>query len=256
MPKINGITLDAVLSEEPQYEAEVTAYAVESGDTTDNVHNKPIAVTIVAVVSDATQGLESERSGSGTPSQAVREALESLRGTRQPFTYEGVDRVYKSVVFESLTFPRDATTGYALTINATLREINVKSLIRVAVRGKFRPARKAPPGKLWLCPSGTAIAATNAANLKNKCRVVTMKNGAFIFADNGKILTSSEVEQMRAQNLGRPVAQITGPIPARPSIAIPTANINDKAITFAPGDKAIKKLTTVSLDDFRGGGRE
>lgn len=268
--RINGIALDVVISETPSFSSDVTMYPVEDGDDiSDHVHNQPVSVSIEAIVNAIPLGLESERGEN--PLVEVRDALENLRSARTSFIYEGVRRVYKSMVFESLSFPLDPGTGDCLKISASMRQVNMRELVRVAAR--YRPAtRSAPPGPgLWLCPpaQGIVYGATRtvvygsnlfveafgrnlikpqssaALNKGLGCRKVVKKGPNYFYSDNGKKLTSDEIKRMEAQN-SLPIATISGHT-KKPTndVSLPVAN--------APGADAVKVMSEPKPRDIGDG---
>lgn len=262
--RINGIALDVVISETPDFQSEVTQYPVENGeDISDHVHNQPLGVTIEAVVSGIPIGLANERGDD--PVVQVRAALIELRASRQPFTYEGVDFVYESMLFESLSFPKDPSTGNALRISASMRRANKVDVIRVASR--LRPSPKAAGPKIWLCPFlpaavktvvnatgplGNLVKPTNSTALNKKagCREVVKRNGFYVFADNGKKLNAQELDQLSLQNDVTPIS-VGGsavvkkyPGPGVPLSSLPAAG---QPVAFAPGAPAVKRMSQAKI---------
>lgn len=212
--RINGIALDVVVSENPEFSSEVTSYPVEDGDdASEHIHNLPIGVSIEAVVSGTPHGAVADERGDD-PITQVRAALEDLRAARVPFVYEGLRHVYRSMVFESLSMPFDASTGHALRISASLRRFNVVELVRVAAR--LRPSPKSDGKPVWLCPSfattGLFLGIAGAkevtpgsdasANKRAGCRRIVRRNGEWVFADNGKKLSQAELDEALKQNTG------------------------------------------------------
>jgi hypothetical protein len=253
--RINGVGLDVVVSETIDLQSDVTAYPVEDGeDVSDHVHNQPLVVVVEAIVSGTPIALANEREDN--PVAQVRAALEEIRSRRQPFTYEGVHRIYKSMVFEALSFPRDPSTGNTLRISATMRQVNLRELVRVA--SAFRPAPKSSGPPLWLCPSkqdglflglaGARLEDTKpgkdaALNRRAGCRRVVKRGGFYVFADNGKKLNESELDRLSVQNdvIANPVkgsAIVSKPPPGTPVIPV----------MFAPGSKAVQQMSKPPTD--------
>ncbi|MGL4442060.1 MAG: phage baseplate protein [Alsobacter sp.] len=262
--RINGIALDVVISETPDFQSEVTAYPVENGeDISDHVHNQPVGVTIEAVVSGMPIDLADERGDD--PIVQVRAALEELRATRQPFVYEGLRFTYPSMVFESLSFPFDPSAGNSLRVSASMRRVNQVDVIRASSR--LRPSPKVGGPKIWLCPFlpaaiktvvnatgplGKIFKPTNSTALNKKagCREVVKRNGFFVFADNGKKLNAAELDQLSLQNDVTPIS-VSGsavvkksPGPGVPLSSLPTGG---QPVAFAPGAPAVKKMSQAKI---------
>lgn len=261
--RINGIALDVVISETPDFQSDVTAYPVENGeDISDHVHNQPVGVTIEAVVSGIPIGTASERGDD--PVTQVRAALEELRASSQPFVYEGLRFTYASMVFESLSFPFDGGTGNSLRISASMRRVTKVDVVRVAAR--LRPAPKAAGLPIWLCPPKKeglflGIAGSRevkpgssaALNRKAGCRMVVKRGGFYVFADTGKRLNPFELGELGRQNdvsvsgwAGASASASGSPGPGVPLSSLATGG---QPVAFAPGAKAIAKLSTPRLPE-------
>lgn len=268
--RINGIALDIVVSETPDYSSEITSYPVEDGeDISDHVHNLPVGVSIEAVINAIPFGLASERGDD--PLVEVRAALTELRAKRQPFKYEGLFHVYESMIFESISFPRDASTGNSLRISATMRRVNTVELVRVASR--LRPSPKSGGKPIWLCPPLTAFAGATAsngigitnpgtatttkidpikptnsaaANQRRGCRRVVRRNGVWVFADNGQRLTLDQINETNRQNSHANIIAVTGAAVVNKEtiqVGIPISSLP----TYNPGLPAIEKLSRPPL---------
>jgi hypothetical protein len=262
--RINGIALDVVVSETPDFQSEVTAYPIENGeDISDHVHNQPIGVTIEAVVSGMPIDLANERGDD--PVTQVRAALEELRASRQPFIYEGLRFTYASMLFESLSFPFDGGTGNSLRISASMRRVNKVDVVRVSAR--LRPAPKAAGAPIWLCPPKQeglflGIAGSRevkpgssvALNRKAGCRLVVKRGGFYVFADTGKRLEKSQIEEMSRQN-GIVAASIKGhgSAAAGPGVPLSSLATGGQPVAFAPGAGAVKKMSQAKIPPARNG---
>src|SRR5574343_914401 len=256
--RINGIALDVVISETPDFPSEVTAYPVENGeDISDHVHNQPVGVTIEAVVSSIPIGTASERGDD--PVTQVRAALEELRASSQPFVYEGLRFTYASMVFESLSFPFDSSTGNSLRVSASMRRVNKVDVIRVSAR--LRPAPKAAGLPIWLCPPKQeglflGIAGSRevkpgssaALNRKAGCRLVVKRGGFYVFADDGKRLNKAQLEEMGRQN-GITVVSVRGhgSAIAGPGVPISSLPAAGQPVSFAPGAEAVRKMSQARI---------
>lgn len=246
--RINGIGLDVVTAETPVYSSEVTSYPVESGGTiSDHVHNMPVGLTIEAQVSSVPGILESERGDD--PLTEVRAQLEELREKRTPFKYEGLFSTYERMVFVDLSFPRDTPVN-ALRISATMQAVNPVELVRVASR--MRPSPKSAGKPVWLCPRlflGLAGSLNDlpggddAKKQRDGCRRVVRRNGSWVFADSGKPLTQSELQEVGRQNKfadsGNVFISTTGSRKESTSPGVPISSLP----TYNPGAPAIKEMS-------------
>lgn len=195
MIRIGGYPIDAIVSEEPTLEAEVTEYPVESGAViTDHTRNRPLTLELEFLVSDTPIGsVAAERTAGAVPSSEARQALEALRASRKPFTVITATKTYESMVFTSLSFPRDRETGDALRPRASLQQISIVEVRRVSIQqqqrsGGHRVSRHVPGQKLWLCSGGVATSDSDAENRRNGCREVVTRDGRLVFADTGEPL--------------------------------------------------------------------
>jgi hypothetical protein len=208
--RIDGYLIDACISEEPSLESEITEYPVESGATiTDHVRNLPQTLDLEFKVSDTPIGqAASARTAGAIPSSEARQFLETLRASRRTFTVITPRRTYESMVFRSLSFPRDGATGDALVGRASLQQLEIVNVRRVAVElqqkrknvGR-RPSTEFQERKFWLCPTGIRVSGDDAENRRNRCRVVIERNvplagPMLVDAETGVPLTTAEKEGM------------------------------------------------------------
>lgn len=124
LSKIGGIELDAVLNELHHYDAEISENPVENGTIfSDNVVLQPIVLEMTGRISDAAGSLLSLR----LPGRSVDafKSLVALQQSREPFEVVTGINVYKNMMFQSLTVPRDRTDGNSIRFTAILREILV-----------------------------------------------------------------------------------------------------------------------------------
>jgi hypothetical protein len=248
--RINGIALDCVTGEIPEYPSEVSSYPLEEGeDVSDHVHNLPLSLSIEAVVSAAPGALSSERGSD--PLVEVRAQLEELRERRIPFKYEGLFRTYESMVFLALSFPRD-TPEDKLRIAATMQAVESVELVRVAAR--LRPSPKAEGKPVWLCPTisstgvflglagSRAVTPGNdaAENARAGCRRVVRRNGTWVFAD-GKALTQEELTEVGKQNKFADSGNVLLRNSKRKESTRPGVPISSLP-TYSPGASAIKEM--------------
>lgn len=152
MVTIDGYEIDVAIREEHAFENEITEHPVEQGaDIVDHVRARPIVVTLEGCVSDTPIGdLATRRSETTLPSREAFDRLLAVRNARLPVTIATSLRVYTDMILESLTTPRDATTGDALAFTARFRQIRLVEVTRVAVdiprvQGKTNRGNKPSP---------------------------------------------------------------------------------------------------------------
>lgn len=145
---IDGFEIDAAAQEEHSFDSEVTEYPVEKGaDIADHVRSRPIVVTIEGIVSDTPLGSLRERRitefgdplVAGDVSEGMFAKLQKIRDAREPVTIVTSLRKYDNMVLQSISIPRDATTGDALRFRAQFIQIvlvtNARTVIRTAEPG-------------------------------------------------------------------------------------------------------------------------
>lgn len=144
MIRIAGYPLDLALTEEHDFESEVTEYPVESGaDVSDNIRNKPLEITLEGIVSDTPIGaiaLDATRraeSGTPLPSLDAYTRILAIRDARELVTIETSLGKFERMALTRLAVPRDRTTGKALKFTVSFRQVNVvqnrRTTVRVAV---------------------------------------------------------------------------------------------------------------------------
>ncbi len=149
---IDGFAIDAALTEEYGYDAEVTDYPVEQGaNVSDNIRSRPLRITIDCVVSDTPlTSMEVIRSalapagagGGGLPSDDGLTKMLAIRDAREPVTVITTLRRYENMALESLTIPRSKDTGDALRFRAVFKQIRFVTNARTTVRVATPKSRK------------------------------------------------------------------------------------------------------------------
>lgn len=134
---LQAIVMDATLSENHGFAAEVTDFPVEEGsDKTDNVRPKPIVLRIDAFVSDfplqsnITQqlaaGAFSQRpTAELRRSQNVLDTLIRLKDAGDTMTVTTGIRTYKNMVISNIDVNRDKNIAQGIRMNISMREIQV-----------------------------------------------------------------------------------------------------------------------------------
>ncbi len=145
MITIGGYRIDATLTEDHQFESEVTEYPVESGSAvTDNVRLKPIVVMLEGVVSDTPIGVIATARANQTaapdaelaflPSDDALAMLLAIRDAREPVSIESSLKTFDDMVMTNLSVPRDSETGHALRFSATFQQLKVVTNLRTTVQ--------------------------------------------------------------------------------------------------------------------------
>ena len=144
MVTINGYAIDAVVSEDVSFDADVTEFPVESGASiTDHVRVKPAVISLDGIVSDTpigpiaalrdnplfiTPGL-----GGSLPSDEAYDALWRILNAAETITVATSKRVYDNMVLQSLAISHTATDGDSLRFKATFKQIAMVTTTRTIV---------------------------------------------------------------------------------------------------------------------------
>lgn len=135
-----GIVVDALVSEEPSFSAEVTKNPIEGGaKISDHVQLKPVELTMEGVISDAPLGyavigniqnlvrqVSNVFLGSSRSLDAFNELL-ALRNNRMPFTVITSLKRYQNMIMTELSVPRTAQTGNAIHFRCKMEEVVIVS---------------------------------------------------------------------------------------------------------------------------------
>ena len=135
------ISLDASISEGHSYSSRVSQFPVEDGSTiSDNIINDPAGLEIVGFVTNTPvvlfiqniANIVDDTTG-GDRVKTAFEALLALRESKEPFTIVTGLKTYENMVFTSLSFPRDKSTGTTnLRFNARVLNVELVSSRTVA----------------------------------------------------------------------------------------------------------------------------
>lgn len=123
---INGVEFDALITEDRGLEATVPEYAVEDGfSVSDTIIIGTETLSMTLFVTD-TPVTWFSRHGSGRGrTESVVKQLEELFYTKEPVTVVTSDRTYTDMAIESISFSKNAETGYAREIPISLRKIRI-----------------------------------------------------------------------------------------------------------------------------------
>lgn len=141
---IDGFAIDAAISQEPTFDADVTEYPVEKGAaTTDHVRAKPVTFVVEGIVSDTPIGEVAELRDTGAkPSYEARNRLFEIWNSREPVTVETENAVFENMVLHTFSTPEDATTGEACRFRAAFKQLRLVTNKRTSVPVAVPRARK------------------------------------------------------------------------------------------------------------------
>lgn len=133
---IDGYTIDATLSADHSYSAEVTDFPIEIGGVvSDHVILSPFAYTLQGIVSDAPlPAVAGLRAPNIKPSEEALEKLKLVFKNRRPIIVETGIETYADMVLTTLNITEDANTGEALVFSATFRQVQLVENKRLFVR--------------------------------------------------------------------------------------------------------------------------
>lgn len=123
---INGIEFDALITEDRGLEATVPEYAVEDGfSVSDTIIIGTETLSMTLFITD-TPVTWFSRHGSGRGrTESIVKQLEELFYTKTPVTVVTSDRTFSDMAIESISFSKNAETGYAREIPISLRKIRI-----------------------------------------------------------------------------------------------------------------------------------
>ncbi len=147
---IGGISVDATISDDVSYRADITEYPVEEGsEISDNIILKPYRLIMRGLISDNPLFLANTHENihyNDYSNSRVKNAYETLLDlffTKEPFdVVTGLD-IYQNVFFVAFDINRDADTGEALSFSAKFKQISfaTPSIIPIP-REKVKPKKK------------------------------------------------------------------------------------------------------------------
>jgi hypothetical protein len=139
---ITEIPMDACISRNYDFRAQVTQFPIETGSTvTDHVHLQPDELTLEGMVSNVPvtevptvldlrgDAQASPGATAGGRAQQAYDALLTVFRKRLPLTVFTEHNIYEDMILESLSIPKDRVTGDSLKFSASLKKIyTVKTL--------------------------------------------------------------------------------------------------------------------------------
>lgn len=125
--RVGGIFLDAVISEDHNYNSRVTNYPIEDGTfVSDHIINEPERLEIEGIVSDTPINIFSFFNRSiDSFNRLVR-----INQTKQVITVVTGIKVYTDMVITSLIVPRTFQSGQSLRFNIQLQKLKLDSSVR------------------------------------------------------------------------------------------------------------------------------
>lgn len=145
------LVIDCLLSDNHNFDSEVTEFPVESGATiSDNIRNKPLVVTMDCLVSNTPIGLVATlRDENTVPADTAYAALLRVRDARKPVTIGTSLSTYRNMALQNLTIPRESGRGDELRFTVTWKQIETivnRRDKRVAIVGaKSGGSKTVPP---------------------------------------------------------------------------------------------------------------
>lgn len=122
--EIGSVIVDATISENHQFSAEVTDHPIETGGfVTDHAYLNPRVVTVQGEVTDTPVVIFSALTGLTNRSSEAFERLRQIYESRDIVTLvTGLD-IYTDMVMDRLDFNRTQTTGKRLQFTASFKQI-------------------------------------------------------------------------------------------------------------------------------------
>lgn len=173
---IDGYVLDVNITEEHQFENEVTEHPVEKGSSiSDNIRVKPDVVSMESIVSDSPLGEIAKLRSQGSndvntisPTEEALAILKAIRKAREPVTIVTSLGTYTNMLMVSLTVPRDSKSGAALQFRTSFKQLDVvtnqRTTVRVAVpiASKKKTLGNKPSKEVTISPARAEARARNA----------------------------------------------------------------------------------------------
>lgn len=124
---ISNVVLDAVITEDHNYNSRVTSFPVENRlNISDHIINEPETLTISGVVSDTPLSILAPFNRSVN---AFNQLIE-IHNRRERITVVTGIKVYNDMVMTSLSVPRSVDSGQSLTFTIELQRVILDSSVR------------------------------------------------------------------------------------------------------------------------------
>lgn len=152
---IEGIEVDALISEKQAFSSDVPEYPIETGVTvTDTIINKALEVQMVVCVSNTPVTWLDEHGVSDTRVDDVQDMLEELWRERKIITIETSFKTYENMVIVDMVFEKTLEMSNARDITITFRQISVTETDTAEVPSDYEKV-------------GETMASVGTANTKN-----------------------------------------------------------------------------------------
>jgi hypothetical protein len=166
--KIGDLFIDGTHLETIEYSSEITKHPVEGGSSvSDHIYINPLqirmtgsitesSVDIIGTVKDIASLLQGnilnniidKFAGVGTKSAIAYQLLKDLHTSKAMVSVVNYLDSFDNMVIETLTFPRDNTTGNRLFFEITLKQITLATVSTVSISKNPRNVRDMLSGKL------------------------------------------------------------------------------------------------------------
>jgi hypothetical protein len=133
---IDGYTIDLEVSSSTSFPAKVTRWPVEKGARiSDHIVDEPITVTLEGLVSDTPIGnMTAIRAAEELPSTDAYLKILEIREVKEPVTIVTSLSEFDSMALETVTIPKDVSTGDALRFTATFVQVEIVENDRTTVK--------------------------------------------------------------------------------------------------------------------------
>ena len=147
---VGDVLLDAVTSESHSFDVDVTEHPVETGSAiSDHARPRPNRLTLDAVISNTPLTAAAQSNSDSTQgddsvgrAQAAMRRFEEMRDTSELLMVVTPARIYANMVIESMTVPRDPSTGDALRFSLSFKQVRVVANKAVVVEPQVTRAKK------------------------------------------------------------------------------------------------------------------
>jgi hypothetical protein len=178
---LTSVVFDVFENESHKATAKVTDHPVESGaQVSDHVMQEPDTLDLVARVSN-TPIVRAEERGDGIPDHLrvdqAYAALMVMKRAGEPVTVATSLRFYQEMVITSVTITRDASTGDALAVSLSLREIRTATSKTV----KARTPKKSSPRAQSPVEIGTTTTEPTPPVVTERAETMLKKGGSAVF---------------------------------------------------------------------------
>lgn len=135
---IDGITFDALIDAEENWQSDVPAYPVETGfEVSDTIIIRPVTLTMNLFLTNTPVTWRNRHGAGPFRVQDVIERLKKLYFERTPVTVKTTDRDYEDMAITSIGLPKSVDTGSSRRIPITLQQIQVTETQAASIPAGF-----------------------------------------------------------------------------------------------------------------------